>query len=193
MVSQDFSGNYKRDRSGRRLGFYLFIVIPLIINLPLYVFYELLKYLIKTYRKTLILFHEARSSQSWSITQGEIVHSNIIKQVFTGETGPSISYDINVQYKYAVSGETYVGSRIMIQPISDRISSTSLRESSYKVGSTVQVYYNPESPQNSVLELGVTFDFYLSLIILPMLFIILILVLGGLQFLIYDFLINLIL
>lgn len=91
---------------------------------------------------------KSKQTLSWLITEGEVVESTISR---------SKTNTVNITYWYSVSGVQYCSSRVYF---GSEISFSTNKERQeqmvreYKEFSKVQVYYNPEKPQESVLETG---------------------------------------
>ena len=100
--------------------------------------------------------YEAYSSQSWPTTKGEIVASRI--EIF-GDASGGRSYSSYVRYEYAIDrrgndGELLVGERIGPDQAQrhGRLSAAEAELERYLKGEMVDVYYNPNRPQKSMLE-----------------------------------------
>jgi hypothetical protein len=111
--------------------------------------------------------YEAYSSQFWPTTTGEIIQSSVY--TYTDVYGDR-TYRGKVKYVYTVNqfetaGEHFTSERVGIDPIPPSDSRT-IAEASlirYPKGEIVDVYYNPNKPQKSMLEPG----FSLSQLIYP--------------------------
>ena len=100
--------------------------------------------------------YEAFSSQSWPTVQGEIITSNV--DTYRDSYG-NRTYRRKIKYGYAVNqlekaGGYFTGERVGIDPFlpsdSRAIAEASLVR--YPKGEIVDVYYNPNRPQRSLLE-----------------------------------------
>ena len=103
---------------------------------------------------------EAKDSESWPTTSGIITHSEINQFESDGTT----MYSSEINYDFTVDNKPYSGDRITL---SSGSSSNSIREvknelQAYPTGANVKVYYDPELPNNAVLEPGA--DFFTKLI-----------------------------
>ena len=103
---------------------------------------------------------EAKASESWPGAPGVITKSDVQQSVDDGKTmyAAEISYDFTVENKY------YTGNRISLT--SGNSKTSSLREvkkdlRKYPVGEKVTVYYDPELPNNAVLQTGADFFTYI--------------------------------
>ena len=103
---------------------------------------------------------DARKSLEWPATPGKVL-SVMVEQdkpiISDISRNPTISYRAALQYCYTVGEHTY-GSRH--RTFNDDVISYSSVEKAqaamknFHVGQIVQVYYDPNNPRNSVLELG---------------------------------------
>jgi hypothetical protein len=103
----------------------------------------------------------ARASLSWPTTEGRVVFSEVDHST-DSEGGDSYSADI--VYRYEVDDQEYENDRVRFgeNSSSNRGPAEDLVER-YPVGRNVDVHYEPDDPDNSVLEPGVTLGSYLGL------------------------------
>ena len=91
----------------------------------------------------------AGASRAWPSAPGTIISS----QVLAGGGGKSRWYKAQVTYTFAANGQTYTGERVMF---GDARSSSMAKEervvAQYVQGAPVEVFYNPQQPQEAVLE-----------------------------------------
>lgn len=95
------------------------------------------------------LLQRARASRTWPATEGRISSSQA--QTF-GRGGKAIL----VYYEYSVNGQAYTGKRLRFAPplnLSFEAAQAALLN--YRPGSSIQIHYNPASPNDSVVEPGV--------------------------------------
>lgn len=94
----------------------------------------------------------ARTSRLWPHVHGVVVDSHVELCCSDDNT----SYDVIVRYEYHVSEMQFVGTRISY---GDHGSGNKLKQetiaSKYPAGHQVNVYYDPENPQASILKQGV--------------------------------------
>jgi hypothetical protein len=100
--------------------------------------------------------YEAYSSQFWPTTSGEIVQSYVstYKDIYGNRT-----YLGKIKYLYSIkhhisAGESFTGERVGIDPyppFDDRHRAKASLDQ-YPKGKNVDVYYNPNHPQRSILE-----------------------------------------
>ncbi|MGZ2371188.1 DUF3592 domain-containing protein [Ancylomarina sp. YFZ004] len=99
---------------------------------------------------------EAKDSESWPTTSGIITHSEINQFESDGTT----MYSSEIKYDFTIDEKPYSGDRITLS--SGSSSTSSIREvkkelQTYPIGANVKVYYDPELPNNAVLEPGADF------------------------------------
>ena len=96
----------------------------------------------------------AQSSNNWSTTEGYIVSSEWTSGRPSDE---DVCDKAEVRYEYSVDGREYVGSRVAFAMDDFCSQSRAIRVvDDYPVGSYVDVYYDPDNPETSVIEPGVT-------------------------------------
>lgn len=100
-------------------------------------------------------FSKARHSKNWLSTTGKIISSELDAQTTADENGyETTTYIANVLFQYVVNESTFEGDCINFD-YGIRTSNRDLEKSiveQYPVGSQVKVYYDPEDPQQAVLE-----------------------------------------
>lgn len=104
---------------------------------------------------------EAKASETWPTTTGMITYSDIQQSESDGTT----MYAAKINYDFTVDKKSYSGDRITLS--SGNSSTSSIREvkkelQTYPLGANVKVYYDPELPNNAVLQPGA--DFFTKLI-----------------------------
>lgn len=97
--------------------------------------------------------NKAKAAESWPVTQGQILFSNIESHTSTDSDGDtSTSYEVKVDYSYDVMGSPMKGQRISYGATGSDYNSAKKIADRYPVGSSVTVHYNPEKPSDAVLE-----------------------------------------
>jgi hypothetical protein len=97
---------------------------------------------------------KSQASISWPTANGVVVRSQISTSSSEDSDGyTTTTYSPEVVYEYTASGQTFQGKRISY----DTLSSTSKKNAEkitgkYQVGVPVTVSYDPQNPQESVLE-----------------------------------------
>lgn len=104
--------------------------------------------------------NEARQSVQWPTVPGRIVRSGVDVSVSEDRSRPvndreTRSYSAVISYEFEVDGKPFTGSRIAV--VSDQFGSEAWAEATaekFPVGTDVTVSYNPDNPEQSVLEPG---------------------------------------
>jgi hypothetical protein len=104
-------------------------------------------------------FNRARESVLWPTVEGRVAHSEMtISWPHANDSHQSNTptYGAEVLYKYQLSGTTYSSNRVGFGDYeSGDPSHAQSILNRYPRGISVQVHYNPQSPELSVLETGV--------------------------------------
>lgn len=90
-----------------------------------------------------------RQSQNWAKTSGQIISARV---GFVSSKG--IVYFPDIVYRYTIAGIAYEGKQVSFGFREGDKTSTQEKVAQYPVGSRVDVFYNPESPNESCLEPG---------------------------------------
>jgi hypothetical protein len=98
-------------------------------------------------------------SRHWPTTNGKVVSSKVEIDHDDGEL-----YRAAVSYRYVVDSIEYCSERIFFGDFSWTwgFRSARRRVAKYYAGSTVRVYYDPETPEEAVLEPGFTFTMFVA-------------------------------
>lgn len=103
----------------------------------------------------------AKASTSWPKATGRIISSSV---EYSRDSDGHDSYKPEVTYTYAVNNRFYKSHAIKFgensydnKPVANEIANR------YAVGKKVVVYYDPQNPENSILEPGVTGGSYIVL------------------------------
>jgi hypothetical protein len=103
------------------------------------------------------VLQNARVSESWPSTNGEIISSTV--RVDDDDDGTS--YFGDVTFRYVVADLAYTADNVSFgQYGSSNRSHAEDIVAKYPVGSQVTVYYDPDAAQTAVLEPGVTWSSY---------------------------------
>jgi hypothetical protein len=111
---------------------------------------------------------EADATKSWPTAPGVITNSDIRQSESDGTT----MYSADISYDFVVDDKPFSGHRITLN--SGNSSTSSIKEvkkdlQKYPVDAAVTVYYDPELPNNAVLETGADLFTYI-IKYLPILF-----------------------
>lgn len=95
---------------------------------------------------------EAEESQNWASTLGTITKT-YMRQEVSYETSNTIYYP-TIEYEYEYRGTTYTGSRINFGGSSGNSNYRKSEEilAQYPINKTITVYYDPNNPEEAVLE-----------------------------------------
>lgn len=90
---------------------------------------------------------------NWPTVPGQIITATLIPQPSPNPNQPL--FEPQITYTYTVNSTQYTGNRVsFIRPICDYAGSLAILQR-YPVGGSVPVFFNPQLPQDSVLELPV--------------------------------------
>lgn len=134
-------------------GSFAFIVVPLM--LPGWLFAALFAMAVPGSLAGAILYkmRDVRRAARWPSAQGRIVRSKMraVRHKQAGEA-TTVSNVPAVEYVFIVGGVEYRGNRISIGEIAAGTSEAEAALERYQVGRTGPVFYNPDKPQEAVLE-----------------------------------------
>jgi hypothetical protein len=99
----------------------------------------------------------AAASKSWPSVPGEVTNAEALGSTRMLSSRKHVDqYQPVTKYSYTVDGELYTSTRIRLVkevPVFDvREAAVATAERSYPVGSSVQVYYDPENPGFALLD-----------------------------------------
>jgi hypothetical protein len=100
---------------------------------------------------------KAEASKTWPTTSGRIVRAEVRRVQYTdyddGDSSTYWRYYPLVEYEYRVGDQTYIGHRTAFTEKAFTSEAGAQRQiARFPVGSEVMVYYNPEKPEEAVLE-----------------------------------------
>ena len=98
---------------------------------------------------------QAQASLGWPAVEGEILEAYVRREEETDADGEwRVTYFPEVRYAYRVLGQEYVGNQITFGGTLGGSSPARARAvvARYPEGERVTVYYNPDNPQEAVLE-----------------------------------------
>ena len=116
--------------------------------------------------------NKGMQSENWDKGTATITSSRIEKKESRskdaqGFTKTSTSYSVRVEYTYTVKGSNYEGNTVGFGIISHNERSDAQEElKSYPKGKTIDVYYDPENPSDSVLKKGVFWPMYIVIAVM---------------------------
>ena len=99
------------------------------------------------------IFILSKRNKKWKITEGEIISSKTQESYFD----EGVMYKAFIQYKYVIREKEYFSNRIFYGDYIGKNFSKSVKTlvNKYVKGGKILVYYNPQHPNQSVLETGV--------------------------------------
>lgn len=96
---------------------------------------------------------QAKTSQGWPTAAGTITASSLQEhRNYDEDQGVSYTYEPVVQYRYTVMGNEYTGSKISFGANAFGRAQAQQKVNTYPPGMAVTVHYNPEKPEEAVLE-----------------------------------------
>jgi hypothetical protein len=109
---------------------------------------------------------------SWALSTGEIIKLDWV-EIRKGPNPESRvhrighRYHLDLLYRYKVNGKEFEGNRLRFGPLKNINSKSVCDEISgrFRVGSSVEVYYDPKNPKQSTLELSKVSDMWVGLLI----------------------------
>ena len=118
------------------------------------------------------MINKGMQSENWekgtaTITSSEIEKTESKSKDAQGFTQTSTSYGVSVKYSYTVEGVNYEGNTVGFGTMSHNERSDAQEElKSYPKGKTIDVYYDPEIPSDSVLNKGVFWPMYIVIVVM---------------------------
>lgn len=94
-------------------------------------------------------------SSAWPTTASRILRSEMAWSQ-TSSSSKSNPYAL-IRYSYSVNGREYENDRISFDNVSKSREVTELLVAQYPAGTEASVYYQPNSPENSVLQPGIPY------------------------------------
>jgi hypothetical protein len=104
-------------------------------------------------------------SGKYPAVTGTVTHSEV--RTHTGSKGGK-SYEAVINYRFEVGGQRFAGSRLRYNQVSGGWNQANSLVAAHPTGAAVEVFYNPENPQDALLSPGVGgADFILVLFLTP--------------------------
>lgn len=104
---------------------------------------------------------EAEVSEKWPTASGVVTHADISQ--YKNSDG-NLMYAADINYEFIVDNKSYIGDRVSLSSSGSSTSSlNSVKKilQTYPIDTDVTVYYDPELPNNAVLEPGADFFIYI--------------------------------
>ncbi|HSR02462.1 MAG TPA: DUF3592 domain-containing protein [Methylophilaceae bacterium] len=104
---------------------------------------------------------KALNSNGWPYVQGKITQSELIERKRSNKNSDIISvYSAKIEYQYEIDDNNYTGAEIKwADGNSDKI--LALIKKEHPAGSSVTVYYNPQKPNEAILQKGLSLGYIL--------------------------------
>ena len=124
------------------------------------------------------MINKGIQSENWdkgtaTITSSEIEKTESRSKDAQGFTQTSTSYSVRVKYSYTVEGSNYEGNTVGFGTMSHNERSDAQEELKfYPKGKTIDVYYDPENPSDSVLNKGVFWPMYIVIVVMVIILIV---------------------
>lgn len=95
-----------------------------------------------------------RASRDWLTTDGQIVESRVEQKNLGSGDRPGILFAPRIAYEYSVNGHTHQSERVAFSAVVWSLAPQAAQTkcARYPSGAQVTVYYNPERPEEAVLE-----------------------------------------
>jgi hypothetical protein len=100
-------------------------------------------------------FHKAVTSYRWPTTNGTVVSAQVVRP-----TGKSTKYIAEIGYSYQVDGKEYASKKFKATTARGTSGWAKQVVGQHPAGSKVSVHYNPDRPQDAVIEPGLQSDNY---------------------------------
>lgn len=96
----------------------------------------------------------ARAAKNWGTAQGEVLEATVEQYLHSTDDGTMTAYRPRIIYGYRVGGRDYVGERLnfggAVHSSLRGLAENKARQ--FPTGSKVQVYYDPQNPNEATLE-----------------------------------------
>ncbi len=98
-------------------------------------------------RQAFRLWRRSRATRHWATAEGTVAASTVDSRWNEEQT------DYWIEYTYSVAGHRYTGKRIGFSAsVRPRSRADQIAHKAYYVGAPVTVYYNPEKPEDALLQ-----------------------------------------
>jgi hypothetical protein len=103
----------------------------------------------------LYLYKKSKDSKQWNKTKGVILQADLDELVMDADS--PVTYKVKLEYSYIVEEETYYSKRIFYGDFLRHSSLGDIEKNidKYRKEKIVDVYYNPQSPNEVVLQQGI--------------------------------------
>jgi len=114
----------------------------------------------------------ATASQQWPTAQGKVQAVTVTRDRTSTSSSPTYTYAYTVTYRYEVNSNPYRGDRYSLgngstasKRYPERSEATAAAAKNYRIGQSVEVYYNPADPTSAVLKPGANISTFVPLIL----------------------------
>ena len=115
---------------------------------------------------TLLAVKRGKQSEQWQKCEGKVVSAEVEEERrYDPEDGTSVYYYPRVHYEYQVGDKTYQGKKLKMLEASMSKKKANETIASFSTGSTVEVYYDPQKPEQAVLQPGTQKFSYVFLVV----------------------------
>lgn len=98
---------------------------------------------------------QVSAAQDWPTVNGKVIYATVeTRHSHSSHGGTTTSYYPKVTYEYTVNGQRYQNSRISfgLEVGLGNYNAVLRKVATYPINSTVQIYYDPNDPSQTVLE-----------------------------------------
>jgi Protein of unknown function (DUF3592) len=105
---------------------------------------------------TFVVAPKALNANDWPSTQGEVTQSELIERKRLNKNSDIVTvYSAKIQYQYVVNDKTYSGTQLRwADRNQNRIELQMVKE--YPTAAITTVFYNPQNPEEAVLQKGLS-------------------------------------
>ena len=97
--------------------------------------------------------NKAKKAGGWPSVQGKVIDAHLEESKSTDtEDFTSVNYRPSVTYQFEVNGQTYKASKTGVIAVNYDQKTAQKKLDAFPVGSALTVYYNPEKPEDALLN-----------------------------------------
>lgn len=97
--------------------------------------------------------NKAKKASGWPSVQGKVIDARLEEQKSTDlDDNLSIHYRPVVTYQYEIGGQTYASNRTGVIPMNYDQKTAQKKLDAFPMGSALTVFYNPENPEEALLN-----------------------------------------
>jgi len=109
----------------------------------------------------------AWKSNSWIATEGKIIESKLLSHGRSMMIGYNYErYSALIKYEYKAEDQKYESNKVRFFPMGTSVSKNAVEKllAEYPSNSAIEVYYDPEHPNQALLQKGLNFKAFFTLI-----------------------------